>query len=135
MAKVQLFDFLKIIFAKDGRYEELSSQDKIQHAFMINRFFCRKFPITAQQLNFNGMHPLAIVELRRQVALRYTGTVPGWIFAKTKQKETEKSWQPNEQVAKFYMERFRLSKRDLDDLIKFNPAEIKASFAKLEKQI
>lgn len=131
---MELFDFIKILFTKPKEFSKLKSIEKGKHFFMTNRFFAIKYPMTAQQLNRNGINGSAVVELWSIVASRF-GKVPGWIYTKTKKVPHEKEWKPNPEISSIWMERNNLGERDLQLAIKFNPEEMKKTFQRLEKQI
>ncbi len=131
---MELFDFVKTIFSNPKEYEKLKNSEKSKHFFMVNRFFSIKYPTTAQSLNRNGITPWAVMDLWQLVAIRFQ-KVPGWIYTKTKRLTKEKTWSPNLEVSKIWMERTGLGERELNLAIKFNPDEMKKSFSLLEKQI
>jgi hypothetical protein len=131
---MELFDLTKIIFTNPSQYQKLKNSEKSKHFFMINRFFSIKYPTTAQSLNRNGINPWAVVDLWQLVACRFQ-RVPGWIYTKTKKLNKEKTWTPNPEVSKLWMERNGLGERELNLAIKFNPEEMKKSFSLIEKQI
>ena len=130
----ELFDFVKVMFTNPKKYSEIKNSDKSRHYFMIQRFMSIQHPSTAQQLNRVGVNPWAVVDLWQLVASRFN-RVPGWIYTKTKKVATEKTWKPDPEIAKIWMKRTGLGERDLKDLIKFKPDEMKKLFTSLEKQI
>jgi hypothetical protein len=130
----ELFDFVKVMFTNPKKYSEIKNSDKSRHYFMIQRFMSIQHPTTAQQLNRVGVNPWAVVDLWQLVASRFN-RVPGWIYTKTKKVATEKTWKPDPEIAKIWMKRTGLGERDLKDLIKFKPDEMKKLFTSLEKQI
>ena len=131
---LELFDFVKVMFTNPKKYSEIKNSDKSRHYFMIQRFMSIQHPTTAQQLNRVGVNPWAVVDLWQLVASRFN-RVPGWIYTKTKKVATEKTWKPDPEIAKIWMKRTGLGERDLKDLIKFKPDEMKKLFSSLEKQI
>lgn len=131
---MELFDFVKVMFTNPKKYSQIKNSDKSRHYFMIQRFFSIQHPTTAQQLNRVGINPWAVVDLWQLVSSRFN-RVPGWIYTKTKKVSTEKTWKPDQEIAKIWMKRTGLGERDLKDLIKFKPDEMKKLFTSLEKQI
>ena len=93
-----------------------------------------KHPSTAQQLNRVGMNGWAVVDLWQMVASRFK-RVPGWIYTKTKKVSSDKTWKPNPEVAKIWMEKNSVGERELKDAIRFYPEETKKFFSAIEKQI
>ena len=101
---------------------------------MVQRFMSIQYPTTAQQLNRVGMNGWPIMDLWQMVASRFN-RVPGWIYTKTKKAPSEKTWKPNPEVAKLWMERNNLSDKDFRDCLRFYPEEMKKTLSSLEKQI
>ena len=101
---------------------------------MVNRFMAIKHPTTAQSLNRVGINSWAVIDLWQIVASRFN-RVPGWIYTKTKKVATEKTWKPNPEVAKVWMEKNGVGEKELKESIRFYPQEMKKLFASLEKQI
>jgi len=131
---IELFDLTKLMFTNNKKFNEVKLSDKAKHAFIINRFFSIKFPSNAQKMNVNGFNPGRLVNIWGLVGSRFT-SVPSWIYTKTKKVDNPKIWKPNTEIARFWMDRFNLNQRDLEDAIKFNPIELKESFKRLEQQI
>jgi hypothetical protein len=95
-----LFDFIKVFFNDPIGYSTLSTKQKSQHAFMLNRFFSIKYPQQAAMFNKTGMNASAIVDAWHLVALQYKRT-PGWIYTKTtKSKVKNAEIIPDEAVEK-----------------------------------
>lgn len=131
---LDLFDFIKVMFTDSKKYSQLKNSDKARHFFMVNRFFSIQYPTTAQQLNRVGINGWAVVDLWQIVASRFK-RVPGWIYTKTKKSSTEKTWKPDPEIAKIWMQKNGLGERELKNAIQFNPEEMKKLFSSLEKQL
>jgi len=131
---LDLFDFIKVMFTDSKKYAQLKNSDKARHFFMVNRFFSIQYPTTAQQLNRVGINGWAVVDLWQIVASRFK-RVPGWIYTKTKKSSTEKTWKPDPEIAKIWMQKNGLGERELKNAIQFNPEEMKKLFSSLEKQL
>ena len=132
---LDLFGMVKVMFTDSHEYSKIKNSDKGRHFFMISRFFSIKYPTTAQAINRIGQNPWAAVDLWQLVASRFQ-RVPGWIYTKTKKSPSqEKTWKPNPEVAKFWMERTGLGERELNEAIKFDPEGLKKAFQSIEKQI
>ena len=131
---MELFDFVKVLFADGKKYDQLKNSEKARHFFMINRFFSIKYPSTAQQLNRVGINSWAVVDLWKIVGSRF-GKVPGWIYTKTKKTKSDKEWKPDPEVSKIWMQRNNVGERELKDAIRFYPEEMKKLFSSIEKQI
>lgn len=134
--KIELFELTKIMFTDAKSYDNISNFAKIKHLFLINRFFSIKHPTTAQSLNFNGINPIAVVDLW-QIFARRMGRIPQWFYTKTKKNEAERAkiWEPDEEIKRIYMERFQLKEDEFKRIVKWNEKEMKEYFAKLKKQM
>lgn len=133
----KLFDFIKVIFSKDGSYEQLTVSDKVKHTFMLNRFCAIKYPIQANLFNVTGMNPLGIAESWRMVTKQY-GRVPGWIYIKTKKaksKTKKEKYKPSDDVILEYMKINEIGQREIDDAMRLNPDELIKHLKILEKHI
>jgi hypothetical protein len=131
---MELFDFVKVLFTDKKKYEGVKNVEKSRHFFMVNRFMAIKHPTTAQSLNRVGINSWAVIDLWQIVASRFN-RVPGWIYTKTKKVAMEKTWKPNPEVAKVWMEKNGVGEKELKESIRFYPQEMKKLFASLEKQI
>ena len=133
---IPLFEMTDAMFTKPHVYETYKSDDKRRNCFLINRFFAIKHPTTAQSLNFNGINPVAVVDLW-QIFGRRIGKTPFWFYTKTKKTEAEKAkiWTPDEDIKKIYMERHQLKEDEFNRIVKWNEKEMKEYFAKLKKQM
>ena len=135
---MKLFDFIKVIFAQDNEYENLTRYNRSKNRFMTTRFFSIQFPTTAHLLNRNGLDPVAVNDSWRLIALNLKSKrVPGWIYTKTKKvvDKENKDFQPREETIKFYLNRNRLSTKDFKDCMKFNKDGLLNELEKLEKEI
>ena len=131
---MELFDFVKVMFSDPKKYSQLKNSDKARHFFMVQRFMAIKHPSTAHQLNRVGMNGWAVMDLWQMVASRFK-RVPGWIYTKTKKAPSEKTWKPDPEAAKFWMERNGMGEREFKEAIRFNPDEMKKIISSIEKQI
>lgn len=132
---IALFELTKIMFSNSKEYDKLTQQDKYANHFMIARLMAIKYPIQAQQLNRNGIDGAAVVDTWRRVCSQSTRT-PGWLWTKMKKGEDKKKeWQPDKELAYFYMKRNNIGPREFKELLKFHPEEMKKFLKKIEKQI
>lgn len=119
---LQLFDFVKILFSKDGSYENLPDNEKNRNFFMTQRFMSIKFPVQANALNHFKVEGPSVMDCWHRTMVHLSGgKVPPWIYAKTKKKETkeEKLKLPSEAFVKWYCQKNECSRRDYDQLVKF----------------
>lgn len=130
----KLFNLIKIFFGNNPKYKNVSDYQKKKHKFIIQRFMSIKYPDTAQRFNVNKINPVAVVNLWRIVASKYNRT-PVWIFTKTKKapEASTKSFVPSEDTVNFYLRYHKISKRDLNDAMKFNKEKILNELEAIEK--
>ena len=136
---MKLFDFIKVFFSDDGRYEELKHYDKSKNRFMLNRFMAIKFPTNAQALNRIGTDPGYIVDSWRLVVLnKGLYRTPGWIYTKVRNlepKEEKKVFKPKDETIKFYLDKHKLTLRDYKDCLKFNKTALLNEMERIEKEM
>jgi hypothetical protein len=130
----KLFDFIKVFFGSNPKYKEVSDYQKKKHKFILNRFMSIRYPDTAQRFNINKINPVAVVNLWRVVAGKYNRT-PSWIFTKTKKspERKENDFIPSEDTINFYLRFHKISKRDLNDAMKFHKNDILNELERIEK--
>lgn len=130
----KLFDFIKVFFGSNPRYKEVNDYQKKKHRFIMQRFMAIRYPDTAQRFNINKINPVAVVNLWRTVGAKYSRT-PGWIFTKTKKAPDtkENSFVPSEDTVNFYLRYHKISKRDLNDAMKFHKDDILNELKWIEK--
>lgn len=130
----KLFDFIKVFFGSNPKYKEVNDYQKKKHRFIMQRFMSIRYPDTAQRFNVNKINPVAVVNLWRIVASKYNRT-PVWIFTKTKKapETSTKSFVPSEDTINFYLRYHKISKRDLNDAMKFNKEKILNELEAIEK--
>jgi hypothetical protein len=123
----KLFDFIKVIFAKDDTYDKLTLSDKSKHTFMLNRFMSIKYPIQASLFNMIKTNSVGISDSWRMVAKQF-GRVPGWIYTKTKKNSVKKEkseYEPSEEAISEYMRITEIGHREFTDAMKLCPDELK----------
>lgn len=132
---MKLFDFIKIFFGDNSKYYKLKKYDKAKNRFMINRFMSINYPIQAQFLNLKGIDPAHVVDSWHLVAKNYK-KVPSWIYTKTKKIENKnETFVPQEETVNFYINKFKISRKDYETCLKFNKEELYQELEKLEKEI
>lgn len=122
---MELFDIVKTIFKSDKDWNKVSRNDKVRNFFMINRVMSIQFPAQANQFNNTKISPRPVVDWWHSTLSRYYSKTPGWIFTKTKKSKSTVTKKSNEdvkpEVEMFIMERFEVSRRELQDLKRFYP--------------
>jgi hypothetical protein len=131
---MKLFDYIKVLFGKDAKWDKLSGYDKSKNSFMTNRFMSIKFPIQANMFNALKIDAIGQAEAWRMVASKFS-RVPGFIYTKVRSKKKEKIWDPNPKALEFYLKINEIGERDFKEAMKHNPTEIKNAISTLEKQM
>lgn len=136
---IKLFDLIKIIFEKPKEWYKITNQDKRGNFFMINRFMAIKYPVEANQFNHIKITPDKSIDVWQSLMSRVYSKVPGWIFTKTKAVAVDKkkvsTYEPSEEVIKFYLERNKASMRDYNDAKKLMKETLYIELEKIEKNL
>jgi hypothetical protein len=131
---MKLFDYIKVLFSTEEKWDKLKPYDKVKNNFMVNRFMAIKFPIQANMFNVLKTDSVGTAESWRMVASKFN-RVPGWIYTRVRKTKKEKVWEPKEEAVDFYMKVNEIGKREYDEAFKFNPTKMKATLMTIEKQI
>lgn len=131
-----LFNFIKIFFGNNPKYNEVTSYQKRKHRFMLQRFMSIRYPDVAQKFNINKINGSVVVDLWHHVGKKYNRT-PNWIWTKTKQSTKKKvdKFIPKDETIKFYLRRQDISRRDFNDAMKFHKEELLHELEIIEKTI
>jgi hypothetical protein len=131
---MELFDYIKIFFSKPNEYKKLNNAQKSKHHFILNRFMSIKYPIQANMLNEIGINGAAVADSWQLVASQYK-RVPGWIYTKTKKGAKNEALKLDKETLDYYASVYQLSNKDIEQMKRFFPNELKAELKKLEKQM
>jgi hypothetical protein len=132
---MELFDFIKVIFEQNKKYEDLKNYDKVKHNFMLNRFMSIQYPIQAQMFNKLGISPLGVSDSWRKVGRNYKKT-PGWIFTKLKKNQkNQKAYSPSPEALTLFLQINQIGEREFKEALKFNPDLVTESLKGIEKQL
>jgi hypothetical protein len=131
---MKLFDYIKVLFSTEEKWNKLKPYDKIKNNFMVNRFMSIKFPIQANLFNLLKTDPVGTAESWKMVASKFN-RVPGWIYTRVRKTKKEKKWEPKPEAIEFYMKVNEIGKREFEEAVKFHPTQMKVIIGKLEKQI
>lgn len=116
---MELKDFLKILFEKPEEYKNVTKTEKSKFFFMLNRFSSIAFPIQAQAFNHTKISTSEVSDYWQQSMTKLYTKTPGWIYTKTKKTEKKKKAEaPSDESINYYLERTKMSKRELTDAIK-----------------
>jgi hypothetical protein len=132
---MELFDFIKVIFEQNNKYEDLKSYDKIKHNFMLNRFMSIQYPIQAQMFNRLGISSLGVSDSWRKVGRQYKRT-PGWVFTKlSKNQKNQKAYTPSAEALNLFLQINEIGEREYKEALKFNNELVVESLKGIEKQL
>jgi hypothetical protein len=135
---IQLFDYIKLVFSKDGKeWKSLKNTDKSRNFFMLNRFMSIKYPIQANMLSHYKINAESVSDYwHRSMSSLHSGT-PKWIYTKTLKKKDveEKQNLPSPEMIKWYCEKNEISRKDFDQQVKFFGEEFTKELRSLEKTL
>jgi len=116
---MELKDFIKTVFEKPEEYLELRSE-KAKFFFMTQRFMSIAFPIQAQAFNHIRIPQAETMDYWHESMTKLYKKTPPWIYTKTKKAEKKKAKEdmPSDEAVNYYLERMKMSKRELTDAIK-----------------
>lgn len=101
---------------KDKRdYLHLTDELKDKYFFIINRLFCKKYPIEAQLLNLKNIDKVSSFDLWYYFMIEKP--YPKWFWSKTEKSETSEI---PEKDYKLLLQSLKLKDIDLDYLIEHN---------------
>lgn len=133
--KMQLFDYIKVLFGTDQQWDGLNGYDKTKNSFMTNRFMSIKFPVQADMFNRLGIDPVGQAESWRMVARKFS-RVPSFIYTKTSSKgKKQPEWVPDPKALEFYLKVNEIGMREFELALKHDPETVMASINKLKSQI
>jgi hypothetical protein len=133
--KMQLFDYIKVLFGTDQQWDGLNGYDKTKNSFMTNRFMSIKFPVQADMFNRLGTDPVGQAESWRMVARKFS-RVPSFIYTKTSSKgKKQPEWVPDPKALEFYLKVNEIGMREFELALKHDPETVMASINKLKSQI
>jgi len=133
--KMQLFDYIKVLFGTDQQWDGLNGYDKTKNSFVTNRFMSIKFPVQADMFNRLGTDPVGQAESWRMVARKFS-RVPSFIYTKTSSKgKKQPEWVPDPKALEFYLKINEIGMREFELALKHDPETVMASINKLKSQI
>ena len=116
---MELKDFLKALIERPTDYAKLSSSEKAKFFFMTQRICSIAFPLQAQAFNHIKISQAAVTDYWHESLTNLYKKTPPWMWTKTKKSDKkDKIEMPSDEAVNYYLERTRMSKRDLDDAIK-----------------
>ena len=116
---MELKDFIKALIERPEDYKNLRSTEKAKFFFMTQRFMSIAFPIQAQAFNHIKISQAETLDYWQSSLNKLYKKTPTWIYTKTKKADKAKKLEmPSDEAVKYYLERTKMSKKQLDDAIK-----------------
>ena len=115
-----LYGFIKYVFENHLEYSKISRSEKSKYFFMLQRLMSIAFPIQANAFNHVKVSQPEISDYWHESLSKLYSKTPGWIYTKTKKSEKKKKSieMPSDEAVTYYLERTKMSKRELNDAIK-----------------
>jgi len=131
---MELKDFIRILFEKPEEYKNVRNTEKAKFFFMLQRFSSIQFPVQAQAFNHIKISQAEVSDYWQQSMTKLYTKTPGWIYTKTKKvsEKKKKSEAPSDEAIEYYLERTKMSKRELNDAIKLFGDEAYDPIRKIE---
>lgn len=129
-----LFEFIKIIFEKPDEYKKIPKIDKAKYFFMLSRLMSIQFPVQAQAFNHKKIPQAETADYWQQSLTKLYKKTPSWIYIKTKKSTENKNniKMPSDEAIQYYLERTKMSKRELNDSIKLLGDQVLDPIRKIE---
>lgn len=131
---MDLFEFIKVIFNRDAKWSSIKTYDKSKNFFMLNRFMSINFPTQSNLFNNRFITSSSAIDSWRDVLNRLYTKPPGWMYTKTKKKDTSgpKKY-PEKATIHEWIKLNKLSKKDFDSMIENMQEETLSELIKFEK--
>jgi len=133
---MELFDFLKVMFSKNGEYEKLKDYEKKKFFFMVScRFMSIAYPIQANMFNNIRVNQARTLDYWHRNMINAHNGIPNWIYTKTKKSSEKKVTKvPSDDAIKIYLTKNNYSMKQLDESVKLLGADSTyAPIFKIEK--
>ena len=132
---MELFDFIRVLFANTDEYNKLKRHEKAKFFFMSQRFMSIMFPLQAQAFNHLKISQAEVLDYWHSHLARLYSRIPDWIRTRTKGKKLDKIKWPSDDAVQFYLTRVKMSRRDLQDSVNlFGKAALEPIF-RIEKSM
>jgi len=130
---MELKDFIKALIERPEDYKGLRSTEKAKFFFMTQRFMSIAFPIQAQAFNHIKISQAETLDYWQSSLTKLYKKTPTWIYTKTKKADKAKKLEmPSDEAVKYYLERTKMSKKQLDDAIKLFGADALEPIRRIE---
>lgn len=134
------FDIIKMMFTDKEQFDSLSSLMLEKNFFIVNRMFAIKYPFQANCFNLLKTNRAEAMKSWEIFMLQHErhGSVPYFIYTKGSKRSSEAK-EKKSQFAKpnleEYAKHYNMSKKDIQDLIEFDPEDLKKELARFSKMM
>lgn len=138
---MQLFDLIKTIFEKPREWSKVSNHVKRSNFYMTQRFFSISYPMQANAFNNVKIDHAQVIDIWQRLLSKKYSKTPGWIYTKTDKKIEEKkkqktsTYEPSEEVIKFYLEKSKMNMKDFHQAKVFMKDKLYDELKFLEKNM
>jgi hypothetical protein len=117
---MELKDFMRAVFERPEDYKDVTSSEKAKFFFMTQRFMSIAFPIQAQAFNHIRIPQAETMDYWQESMSKLYKKTPGWIYTKTKKNtdKKKKSEAPSDEAITYYLDKMKMSKRELDEAVR-----------------
>jgi hypothetical protein len=130
---MELKDFIKAVFERPDEFKEISGSEKARNFFMLQRFMSINFPTQAQAFNHIRIPQSQVVDYWHDSLRKIYTKTPQWVYTKTKKSDKAKKIEmPSEEAISYYLERTKMSRRDLSEAIKIMGDSVLDPIRKIE---
>lgn len=132
------FDIINMMFTRPKDFSALSNYELDKNFFMINRVLSIKYPLQGQWFNNLYINKPEVIKCWKAFMDKYehTNRVPGFVYTKGAKKTTEDNIEEitiKKQDKIDYAQKYHLSLKDVDDIIKFKPKEFEEQIKLLDE--
>lgn len=132
----ELFDVINCMFSKPAEFKKLSMNERGKHFFMIQRFMSIKYPIQASFMNHTKINPAQVVTYWQESIGKMYSKTPTWMYAKVNKKKAAKDGVIfEESTLNYYCRKKQISRKVLDDAIKYVGDPMIKELKEIEKMI
>ena len=130
---MELKDFIKAVFEKPDEFKEITSSEKARNFFMLQRFMSINFPSQAQAFNHIRVSQSQVVDYWQDSLRKIYTKTPQWVYTKTKKSDKAKKLElPSEESISYYLEKTKMSRRELNEAIQIMGDSVLDPIRKIE---
>ena len=115
---MELFEAVRCLFEDKKKWQTLSQYDKKRFFFMINRICAINYPLVSNAFNHTRISQAEALDYWADNLSSVYSRTPKWVYCKTKKVKVEKIKMPSSDAIAVYLQKMKMSRRDLDQAIK-----------------